>query len=61
MNIEGVNMSKNDEALMMRHGITDEKKVIYSYKSFRYDNLNDAVRYAELDEKRKTTDKKLPE
>ncbi|MGH1486558.1 MAG: hypothetical protein ACRBCI_10090 [Cellvibrionaceae bacterium] len=54
-------MSKNDEALMMRHGITDEKKVIYSYKSFRYDNLNDAVRYAELDEKRKTTDKKLPE
>ena len=50
-------MNKDDEALMAEHGITCKSKMIYSYKSFKYDSLKDAVRYAELNKKRKNSEK----
>jgi tripartite-type tricarboxylate transporter receptor subunit TctC len=53
-------MNKDDEILMAQHSITCEPKMIYSYKSFKYDNLKDAVRYAELDKKRKIANESLP-
>lgn len=50
-------MNKDDEALMAEHGITCEPKMIFFYKSFKYDSFKDAVRYAELDKKRKNFEK----
>lgn len=37
----------DDEALMARLAITAEAKTIYHYAGFRYERLEDAVRYAE--------------
>jgi len=53
-------MNQDDEILMAQHGITCEPKMIYFYKSFKYDNLKNAVRYAELDKKRKIANGNLP-
>lgn len=45
-------MNNDDKALMEKYGITCETKMIYAYKQHRYDNLQDALRYAEIDAKR---------
>ena len=42
---------------MGQYGITCVQKTVYLYKDFRYDNLKDALRYAEIDIKRDGTDK----
>lgn len=42
-------MSIEDKTLMNRYGITSTPKMVYFYKQFRYENLTDAVRYAESD------------
>ena len=45
-------MNKEDKALMEKYGVTCETKLIYTYKQHRYDSLQDALRYAEIDAKR---------
>lgn len=42
----------NDEAMMLRYGITCEQRVIYSYKHFHYDKLDDAINFAKLEYER---------
>ena len=39
-------------AAMEAHGITCAPKNVYFYKDFKYDRLDDAVRYAEIDASR---------
>jgi len=45
-------MDKKDRQTMEAHGITCAPKNVYSYKDFKYDRLDDAVRYAEIDARR---------
>lgn len=45
-------MNNDDAALMEKYGITSQTKTIYAYKQHRYDNLKDALRYAEIDTER---------
>ena len=45
-------MNKNDKQTMEAHGITCAPKNVYFYKDFKYDRLDDAVRYAEIDARR---------
>ncbi|WP_455196964.1 hypothetical protein [Kaarinaea lacus] len=42
-------MSEDDKALMAQYGITAEAITIYSYKEHRYEKLQDAVNFAQLD------------
>lgn len=49
-------MSEENQ-LMEHYGITCVQKKVYLYKDFRYDNLKDALRYAEFDMKRDGKDK----
>jgi len=42
-------MNKKDKQTMEAHGITCAPKNVYFYKDFKYDRLDDAVRYAEID------------
>ena len=39
-------MTKNDNELMKRYGVTAETKLVYLYDKYRYDNLNDAINCA---------------
>jgi hypothetical protein len=45
-------MNKKDKQTMEAHGITCEIRNVYFYKDFKYDRLDDAVRYAEIDASR---------
>jgi hypothetical protein len=45
-------MREDDKALMARYGITCAPKMMYFYKQYRYENLTDALRYAEIEAKR---------
>jgi hypothetical protein len=38
-----------NEEEMEKYGITTEKRVVYLYKSYQYDRLTDAVKYAKVD------------
>tara|TARA_R110002096_G_scaffold140859_2_gene295508 strand:- start:2732 stop:2896 length:165 start_codon:yes stop_codon:yes gene_type:complete len=38
-----------NEEQMELYGITEEKRVVYLYKTFKYDKLTDAVKYAKID------------
>jgi len=42
-------MNENDKQAMDEHGITCESRKVYFYKEYKYDRLDDAVRYAEID------------
>ena len=42
-------MTKEDRQAMEAHGITRTRKDVFSYKAFKYDRLEDAVRFARLD------------
>jgi hypothetical protein len=37
------------ELLMKRFGITVEQKSVYTYKSYKYERLKDAVNYAKIE------------
>lgn len=37
------------EEEMEKYGITTEKRVVYLYKTYKYDKLTDAVKYAKVD------------
>lgn len=42
-------MTDNEaKALMARYGITAAQKTVYHYKEFKYENLMDALDYAEV-------------
>ena len=45
-------MNDDDRKLMQTLGITVARKNVYSYKEFRYEWLDDAIRYAEIDTRR---------
>ena len=45
-------MNKKDQQTMEAHGITWATRQVYFYKDFKYDRLDDAVRYAEIDARR---------
>ncbi len=45
-------MTEKDRQTMEAHGITRTPRNVYSYKGFKYDRLDDAVRYAEIDARR---------
>jgi hypothetical protein len=42
-------MNEKDRLEMKAHGIRCVPKDVYYYKSFKYERLNDAVRFAEID------------
>ena len=42
-------MNEEDKTLMARYGITCTAKVMYFYRQYRYENLADALSYAERD------------
>ncbi|MFT5505566.1 MAG: hypothetical protein ACI845_003424 [Gammaproteobacteria bacterium] len=44
-------MDLEDKELMEKHQISSEQKTIYFYKNFKYDSLEHAVKYAEIDSK----------
>jgi len=45
-------MNDKDKRTMEVHGITSAHRNVYFYKDFKYDRLDDAVRYAEIDASR---------
>ena len=45
-------MNAKDRQKMDAHGITCATRNVYSYKEYKYDRLEDAVRYSEIDARR---------
>ena len=45
-------MNDKDKQTMEVHGITSAPRNVYFYKEYKYDRLDDAVRYAEIDARR---------
>ncbi len=45
---------------MERYGVKCTQKTVYLYKQFRYENLNDALRYGEIDTQRDRKDTPRP-
>lgn len=44
-----IHMNEDNKMMMERYGITSETKMMYFYKEFRYEDINDAIRFAERD------------
>ena len=42
-------MNEKDRQTMAVHGITCETRNVYFYKGYKYDRLDDAVRYARIE------------
>lgn len=45
-------LNNKDKQTMEAHGITCATRNVYLYKDFKYDRLDDAVRYAEIESRR---------
>ena len=45
-------MNDDEKKLMQAYGIQFALKNVYSYKEFKYERLDDAIRYAEIDTRR---------
>jgi hypothetical protein len=45
-------MTKEDRQVMEAHAITRTRKDVFSYKTFKYDRLEDALCFARLDVER---------
>ena len=45
-------MHDKDKQTMETHGIASATRNVYFYKEYKYDRLDDAVRYAEIDARR---------
>ncbi len=45
-------MNDDEKKMMQAYGIKSARKDVYSYKEFKYERLDDAIRYAEIDRKR---------
>jgi hypothetical protein len=48
-------MTEEERELMKRYGITAEQKMVYTFKGYRYDQLKNAVKYAESEARRRAT------
>ena len=48
-----MNMSSKEEALMKEFGITSETTTVYLYNGYTYAKLQDAVKYAQIQDKTK--------
>ena len=44
-------MNEEEKDLAIKFGITSKQKTIYLYKGHTYDNIKDAINYAEIDTK----------
>ena len=44
-----IHVSEEEKKSMEHYGITSTTKVTYSYKQHRYENISDALRFAELE------------
>ena len=42
-------MNEDNKIMMERYGITSAPKMMYFYKQYRYEDVNDAIRFAERD------------
>lgn len=42
-------MNEEDKQKMSAHGITHETQSVFFYKGHKYDRLDDAVRYAQIE------------
>ena len=42
-------MNGKDKQMMDEHGITCESRNVFFYKEYKYDRLDDAVRFAKID------------
>lgn len=49
-------LSEKERQLMEQYGVQCAQKTVYLYKGFRYENLEDALRYAEIDKQRDRKD-----
>lgn len=56
LRVEGILVTMDNESLMLRYGIQCETKLTYRYKQYRYDNPEDALRYAKIDSERQSQD-----
>jgi hypothetical protein len=45
-------MNQKDRQTMEAHGITCATKDVFFYKEYKYDRLDDAIRFAEIDTRR---------
>ena len=45
-------MTEQQTELMTLYGITEEHKSVFTYKSYKYSRLDDALNYAKLEAKR---------
>ena len=45
-------MNAKDRQTMDAHGITCATRKVYFYKEYKYDRLEDAVRYSKIDARR---------
>ena len=41
-------MTEEEVKLMERYGITCEQKTVYYYKGYKYERLDDALKYAKI-------------
>jgi hypothetical protein len=41
-----IQATEDEQKLMAKYGITEERKSVYYYQGYKYDKLGDAVRYA---------------
>jgi hypothetical protein len=42
-------MTEEENKLMEQHGITCERRTVYFYKGYKYEKLNDALSYANIE------------
>ncbi len=47
-------MTEQQTELMTRYGITEEHTSVFTYKTYRYGRLEDALNYARLEARRAT-------
>lgn len=54
-------MTEEESLQMQEYGITEHKKSVFTYGSYKYDNLKDAVNYAKIERVRAESSPKGPE
>ena len=45
-------MEETDREKLLQYGISCEEVIVYRYKSYRYENVADAINYAVLDRRK---------
>ena len=52
-------MDEEEKVLMDKFGVTCETKIVYRYKQHQYNNLKDALNFAQLDTQADNDDSKM--